>query len=217
MRVIASAALVAAGLVVAACGTSNPSQPSSASALTAAANATPPGSGKPEIDPTWANGQTVYMIGPTVIQNAKQNQPNLYAQAEELYLVVFPQTGPPPAPGAPPITLQPSRYMPQCNPCFHPGLPPPFVYHDHIITGAPGMGRNGTAGEFKAPWKIIIVQYELSYTQSSAFHPLTSATALDAAEQPGLGILHVINPTGANQFEIETGNVLICTIVSNKA
>ncbi|HKW02272.1 MAG TPA: hypothetical protein VJN96_20785 [Vicinamibacterales bacterium] len=221
MRIVTSAALVSVSLMVVACGTSNPSQPSGASALTAAANATSPGNGKdnngngkPEIDPTWANGQTVYMIGPHVIENARANQPNLYAQAEELYLAVFPQN-PPPTLLSGPITLL-SGYQPQCNPCFHPGLPLPFVFHDHIITGAPGMGKNGTAGEFKAPWKIIIVMYDPAYANSQGFHPLTSAAALDAAEQAG-GILLQINPGAANPFEIETGNVLICPIVSNKA
>jgi len=189
--------------------------------LTSAANATSPGNGndnngngKPEIDPTWANGQTVYMIGPHVIVNARENQPNLYAQAEELYLAVFPQAVPPTL-NSGPITLF-SGYHPQCNPCFHPGLPLPFVYHDHIITGAPGQGNNGTAGEFKSPWKIIIVMYDPAYANSPNFHPLTSATALDAAEQAG-GILLHINPGPGNPFEIETGNVLICPIVSNKA
>jgi hypothetical protein len=171
---------------------------------------------KPEVDPTWANGVQVSMIGPHLIVGARESQPELYAHAEELYLVVFPQASVP-QPGAGPITLMPSMYQPQCNPCFHPGLPFPFVYHDHVITGAPGHGTNGTAGEFKAPWKIILVQYDPTYLTSKNFHPLTSADAVDAAEHPGLGILQVINPTGANPYEIETGNVLICPIVSGHA
>jgi hypothetical protein len=36
---------------------------------------------KPEIDPTYANGQTVYMIGPHLIPNARETQPNLYQRA----------------------------------------------------------------------------------------------------------------------------------------
>ncbi len=128
-------------------------------------------------------------------------------------MVVFPQTTVP-QPGAGPLTL-PSGYQPQCNP-FHPGLPFPFVYHDHVITGAPGMGNDGTAGAMKAPWKIILVKYD-AYAASKNFRPLTSADAVDAAEHPGLGILQVINPGGANPFEIETGNVVICPIVSGHA
>src|SRR5262249_48037098 len=108
--------------------------------------------------PTWADGKTVYMIGPHLIEGAREKQPNLYAHAEELYLLAFPlpPTAPDPQPGAGPITLL-SGYQPQCNPCFHPGLPPRLVYHDHVIPGAPGMGNNGTAGGFMAPWKIIVL------------------------------------------------------------
>jgi len=47
--------------------------------------------GKPEIDPTYANGTTVYMIGPHLIVNARETMPNAYAHAEELYLVTYPQ------------------------------------------------------------------------------------------------------------------------------
>ena len=176
------------------------------------------GSGKPEIDPTWANGELVYMIGAHAVPGARESMPNVYAKAEELYLIVFPLAPgtPPPAPGAGPITL-PSNYQPQCNPCFHPGLPPPFVYHDHVITGAPGMGRDGTAGEMKAPWKIIILMYDPHYANSPNFHPLTSEQDINNAEQT-TGILVPLNQGGpGNQFEIETGNLLICPIVSKHA
>jgi hypothetical protein len=167
--------------------------------------------GKPEIDPTYANGQTVYMIGPHLIPDARDTQPNLYAHSEELYLATYPV--PPGTTG--PITL-PSGYQPQCNPCFHPGLPAPFVYHDHIITGAPGMGTSGTAGEYKAPWKIIIVRYNPLYALSPTFTPITSAADLDAAEAAG-NVFLPINPQGSNPYEIDTGNVLICPTVSSHA
>ena len=170
--------------------------------------------GKPEIDPTYANGKTVYMIGPHMIENARETQPNLYKQAEELYLVVYPQDGLP-TPSSPPITL-PSGYQPQCNPCFHPGLPAPFVFHDHVIAGAPGMGNNGTAGAMKAPWKIILVMYNPAYVASPFFTPIKSEQALDAAEEAG-GVFLPINQGGENAYEIETGNVLICPIVSSHA
>jgi hypothetical protein len=169
---------------------------------------------KPEIDPTYADGQTVYMIGVHQIQGARETQPNLYAHAEELYLLVYPQQTVPSS-GAGPITL-PSGYQPQCNPCFHPGLPAPFVYHDHVITGAPGMGNNGTAGEYKAPWKIILLVYNPLYALSPTFTPIKSAAAVDAAEAAGNVFLRV-NPQAANPYEIETGNVLICPTVSSHA
>jgi hypothetical protein len=170
--------------------------------------------GKPEIDPTYANGKTVYMIGPKMIENARETQPNLYRQAEELYLVVYPQQGLP-TPSSPPITL-PSGYQPQCNPCFHPGLPAPFVFHDHVIAGAPGMGTDGTAGGMKAPWKLILLMYNPAYVASPFFAPIKSEADLDAAEEAG-NVFLPINQGGENPYEIETGNVLICPIVSSHA
>lgn len=178
---------------------------------TAAADAA---GGKPEIDPTYANGTTVYMIGPHMVVGARESMPNAYAHAEELYLVVYPQAETP-GPGAGPITL-PSGYQPQCDPCFHPGLPAPFVYHDHVITGAPGMGKNGTAGEFKSPWKIIILMYNPAYVTSPGFKPLTSEADIDAAEEAG-NVFLPINQGGANPYEIDTGNLLICPTVSSHA
>src|SRR5437763_13892548 len=166
------------------------------------------GAGKPAIDPTYANGQTVYMIGPHLIMDARDTQPNLYAHSEELYLATYPVA----AGTSGPITL-PSGYQPQCNPCFHPGLPVQFVYHDHVITGAPGMGTNGTAGAYKAPWKIIILRYNPLYAMSPPFTPITSAAAVDAAEAAG-NVFLPINPQSSNPYEIETGNVLICPTVS---
>lgn len=170
--------------------------------------------GKPEIDPTYANGKTVYMIGPHMVVNARETMPNTYAHAEELYLLVYPQ-GFLPTPSSGPITL-PSGYQPQCNPCFHPGLPAPFVYHDHVIPGAPGMGTNGTSEGMKAPWKLILLMYNPDYVASESFTPLTSAAAIDAAEEAG-NVFLPINEGGSNQYEVDTGNLLICPIVSSHA
>lgn len=213
-------ALVAVGAI--GCGRSTPLQPSAAapapslaaSATAAAAALVTKAGGKPEIDPTYANGETVYMIGPHMIVDAKTTMPEAYEHAEELYLVVFPQDSIP-QPGAGPIVL-PSGYRPQCDPCFHPGLPAPFVYHDHVITGAPGMGNNGTAGEYKAPWKIILLMYRPDYAASPNFVPLKSESDIDAAERAG-NVFVPINAGGANPYEIETGNLLICPTVSNHA
>ncbi len=218
MRRLVRTALVLAIVSIVGCQRSSPIAPDQASpaqALSQSGDApTAAATGKPEIDPTYANGTTVYMIGPHLIVNAKATMPNAYEHAEELYLVVYPQASIP-QPGAGPITL-PSGYQPQCDPCFHPGLPPQFVYHDHVITGAPGMGKNGTAGEYKAPWKIILLVYNPAYAASPNFTPLTSVAAIDAAEQAGNVFLQ-INSGGDNPYEIETGNLLICPTVSNHA
>ena len=55
------------------------------------------------------------MIGPHVVFNAAQTQPNAYAKAEELYLIAYPQSALP----------LPSGYVPQCHPCIH--APPDFA------------------------------------------------------------------------------------------
>jgi hypothetical protein len=209
MRILPRALVALAAVSLVGCENSTPAAPFFSQSPAAAAS-----TGKPEIDPTYANGTTVYMIGPHIIPNARATQPNLYARAQELYLVSYPQASVP-APGAGPITL-PSGYQPQCNPCFHPGLPAPFVYHDHVITGAPGMGVNGTAGQFKAPWKIIVLVYSPAYVASPGFRPITSAADLDAAEAKGNVFLE-INSGGLNPYEFDTGNLLICPIVSSHA
>ncbi|HEY2165055.1 MAG TPA: hypothetical protein VGH04_13740, partial [Gemmatimonadaceae bacterium] len=105
---------------------------------------------------------------------------------------------------------------PQCNPCFHPGLPAMFVFHDHVLTGAPGMGNHGTAGDFKGPWKIIVLVYNPDYVASLFFTPIKSADELDAAEAAGKAFLP-INQGGANPYEVDTGNLLICPLVSRHA
>ena len=213
MRMLPAALLALTALSLAACERGTPVQPAQHAFSPSALHSNGNGSGKPEIDPTYANGKTVYMIGPHAIANARETQPNLYAHAEELYLLVYP-----PGTDGAPITL-PSTYQPQCNPCFHPGLPLPFVYHDHVITGAPGMGNNGTAGQYLGPWKIIILMYNPTYANSVNFTPLTSEAAIDAAEQQGATILLPFNqaPGAENPYEVDTGNVLICPTVSNHA
>jgi hypothetical protein len=218
-----------AAVSIAGCARSAPLQPDQTTATQAnaqsstavpASTVAPPSNaavspmGKPEIDPTYANGTTVYMIGPHLIVNAKETMPNAYEHAEELYLVVYPQQSIP-QPGAGPITL-PSGYQPLCNPCFHPGLPLEFVYHDHVIPGAPGMGNNGTSDGFKAPWKIIVLVYNPEYASSPNFVPLKSEADIDAAEAAG-NVFLPINNGGGNPYEIDTGNLLICPIVSNHA
>jgi hypothetical protein len=166
--------------------------------------------GKPDIDPSWVDGQIVYMIGPHLITNPN---PNLYAQSEELYLLVYP-INPTGSTTLGALTL-PSGYQPNCDPCFHPGIPLEFAYHDHVLTGAPGLGTHGTAGEFLAPWKIILLVYNPEVALSPTFAPVTSARDVDAAEAAGAFL--PINPGPGNPYEIETGTVLICPFVSPDA
>src|ERR1700693_2700345 len=88
-------------------------------------------------------------------------------------------------------------------------------HHEHVLPGAQGLGKNGTAGEFKAPWKIILLMYNPEVANSKTFTPVTSASDVDAAEANGVFL--PINPGSANPFEIETGSVLICPFVSPNA
>ena len=199
---------------IAGCEQPGPVQPK-LSALMAGASHDASGSGKPDVDPTYANGKTVYMLGPHLIVNARETQPNLYAKAEELYLVVYPQQVVP-SPGVPPITL-PSGYQPQCNPCFHPGLPAPFVFHDHVITGAPGNGKErysrriqgALEGHFADLQSGVRVVTHLRADQERGRPRRGGAGGQCVSADQSVG--------AANQYEIETGNVLICPIVSSKA
>jgi hypothetical protein len=83
------------------------------------------------------------------------------------------------------------------------------------VTGAPGFGNNGTAGEFKGPWQIIITMYTPAFAFSPSFKPVTSDEALDAAEAAGDFV--PLNPGGENPFEVPTGSILICPLVSSNA
>lgn len=170
---------------------------------------------KPEIDPSYAEGKLYYMIGPHLIAGAMVSKPNLYAQAEELYLLVYPIN--PSGTDTDPKAL-PSGYHPNCDPCYHPGLPPPFAYHDHVLAGAPGLGTNGTAGAMKGPWKLIVLMYNPEVAMDPNFKPITSAKDVDTGETNGTFLpINSDLAHGSNPFEFETGNVLICPLVSPAA
>lgn len=209
MQVIHKALLALAVVSLAGCERSSPVQPEGRDLTLVPTMSEGKGGGKPEIDPTYANGQTVYMIGTHLIVGARESMPNAYEHAEELYLLVYP-----PGTNGAPITLT-SGYQPQCNPCFHPNLPTNLVYHDHVISGAPGMGTNGTAGVYKAPWKLIVLVYNPAYVNSPGFAPIKSQADVDAAEEAGNVFLPIF--PGPNHYEFDTGNLLICPIVSNHA
>jgi hypothetical protein len=166
---------------------------------------------KPVIDPSYANGQIYYMIGPHIIPNPN---PSLLAQAEELYIVVYP-INPDGRTDLGPLQTN-NGTEPLCNPCFHPGFAPTWSYHDHVLTGAPGLGRNGTAGEFKAPWKIIIVMYSNAAIADPNFEPIKSAADLEDALQNHPELFQPPLP-GFPGLELDTGAVLICPFVAPDA
>jgi len=206
-----TASALAVALLIAGCDRSNPVQPVPRATAAASHDAT---GGKPEIDPTYANGQTVYMIGPRMIVNARETQPKLYEHAEELYLLVYPQQGTP-TPSSSPITLPSGCTVSLSGATMN--------RHERLAAWSsgrrsisPGMGINGTAGEMKGPWKIILLVYNPAYVSSPSFTPIKSEADIDAAEAAG-NVFLPINQGGDNPYEIDTGNVLICPVVSSHA
>lgn len=148
----------------------------------------------------YVDGQT-YQIntGAAVKIDASEG---LLANATPFYIIGFPV-----APGTVgPITL-PSGYQPQNN-----GLPSPIPYHDHVTTGAPGRGASGTAGEYRAPLRVVQLRYSWDYAYSPSFVPITSVGEIPAAE--GAGKLQIINPGAPDPYQIWTTTVLIRPIIS---
>src|SRR5439155_9836065 len=131
--------------------------------------------------------------------------PNELAQAPPLYLMVYP-VNPSGRTDLGPVTL-PCGYQPHCNPCFHPGLAPQLVYHDHLLEGAPGFGPDGTARDMKAPWRLIIRIYNPAFALDPNFVPIKADSDLAAADAAG-EFLPI--SAGPNPYEIETGIVVIC-------
>lgn len=171
--------------------------------------ATVPATAAQQTDLVYANGQVFTMMDLGAFPHPS---PGLLS-APNLYVLVY----------AP--TAIPTGYTPQCDPCDHPNLatlPGGGDYHDHVLDGAPGFGTDGTAGGMQAPWRLVLLFYNPAYTANAAnFQPITSDTALDAAEAAsaqalatgGLPELLPINPSANNPFEIVTPTVINCPLV----
>src|SRR5262249_49051458 len=98
----------------------------------------------PGTELVYAGGQTYTMHGVTLTTTASPGLP----AAPPLYVLAYL-----PSAGTSGTLTLPSGYQPQCNPCSQ----EPFAYHDHLITGAPGLGTNGTSGsDYRAPWRIVV-------------------------------------------------------------
>jgi hypothetical protein len=167
--------------------------------LSAAFTATP-GLAGPSGEAAYADGQTYWMHSAHVDTNPG---PGLL-DAPPIYVLGFSLAVPSGTTG--PITL-PSGYRPQCNPCDQ----EPIHYHDHLLTGEPGSGATGTARDYRAPWRIVIMQYSPGYADSPHFVPITSDTQLSVAEADG--DFAPINPSGPDPYQIWTNSVLICPLV----
>lgn len=159
----------------------------------------------------YADGKTYTMVTAT---SRPASSPGLET-APPLWVMVF-------APSAIPL-----GYTPQCDPCDHPNnpnLPAGGNFHDHLLPSAPGMGNDGTAGEYKGPWMITIVVFNPAFTHgNAAFQPITSdgqlaeveAASASALRTGGVPELLPINASGSNIFERSTGTILICPIVGS--
>lgn len=132
------------------------------------------------------------------------------AAAAPLYAVVYPlnplgrtDLGP----------LSVNGYQPQCDPCFHPGLPLQLVYHDHVLNGVPGMGTGGTAQEWQGTRHPIAVMYSPAYLADPGFRPLTTVAAVQAGEAAGRFLPINPDPAAANPFELPQPVVITIQLV----
>jgi hypothetical protein len=167
------------------------------SALTQHATAT--SSSKPCIQKAYMDGRVYCFSVERPINNASQA---LIASSQIMYVVTYPQLNSQCSgnlTGCKPLTL-PSGYSPQCDPCVQEA---PSVYHDHILSGLPASGENGT-------WAIVVVAYNPSFSSKVGFDPITSAQNLAAGEQSG--DFAKINPNGPNPYEMNTKTVLVFSV-----
>lgn len=170
---------------------------STAALLAAGTLAAPASIAAPSGEAAYADGNVYWMHSTHVVAGTSASG---LLSAPPIYVLGFPTD---PSTGRP---VLPTGYTPQCDPCN--GEPMP--YHDHVLTGEPGSGTNGTAGDYRSPWRVVLMQYNLAYVTGGHFQPVTSDTDLAAAE--GNDEFRAISG-GPNQFELWTDNVLICPLV----
>ncbi len=155
----------------------------------------------------YANGQEFCINLTKIITNPS---PGLLKTAEPLYIAAYfplPASCDTSNPSTCGPEILPSGYQPLCNPCFHGGALNNFPYHDHVISGAPGFGNDGTAGVMKGPWVLIVVAYNPTYSNQIGFTPFKSTAGISSGE--AAGDFMPINPTASNRYEINSGVVVI--------
>ena len=157
---------------------------------------------KQDAETVWANGKEWTMIAPTAVTNPN---PNLLASAPPFYVLAFP-----PDPTNPGHFILPSNYAPQCDPCLGVPVPP---YHDHLLTGAPGYGTGGTAGDYEGPWRVVLMVWNPAFVRGGHFAPVTSDEDLPAAIEAG----EFLPIGGPGVFEKPLPVVLIWPLVAPAA
>jgi hypothetical protein len=175
--------------------------PVMAAALSLLLATAPVAMARQDSETVWANGQEWTMIAPHAITDPN---PNLLATAPPLYVLAFPSNGH----GG---WVLPPDYSPQCDPCLGVPVPP---YHDHLLTGAPGFGTQGTSGgDYMAPWRLELMMYSPAYILGGHFVPVTSDEDLATAIAEGEFL--PIGPNGS--YAVPLPVVLICPLVSPNA
>ena len=133
------------------------------------------------------------------------------AAAEPIYVVVFP-INPLALTNLGPLSVQ--GYNPQCDPCFHPGLPLRLVYHDHVLSGTPNTGVGGGAQDWEAVRHPIAVMYSPDFINSVGFRPLTTVAQVQAGERYGDFLPINGDPSAANRYELPQNVVITIELVA---
>jgi hypothetical protein len=152
------------------------------------------GAAAPPLEPMYANDTVVFMSTPAAVANGGVNT------AQDFYLIRYP-------------VLPANGQHPLCNfSCPGPNGTPQV--HDVVLPGSPGFGAGGTAGSFNPHWHLLLLAYKPSWVVSPDFQPARSAAEVDAGEATG----HFLPLAGGqNPFELDTGVIFLCVIVSSHA
>ncbi|TAN32331.1 hypothetical protein EPN29_09155 [bacterium] len=134
--------------------------------------------------------------------------PGGLAAAKPLYVVVFP-INPLGLTDLGPLAVR--GYHPQCDPCLHPGLPLPLVYHDHVLNGVPASALGTNAEDWQATRHPIAVMYSPGYIAGPGFRPLTTVADVQAGERTGAFL--PLDPGAANPFELPQPVVITIQLV----
>jgi hypothetical protein len=147
----------------------------------------------PQLEPMYANDTTVFMSAPNAVAAGGAQT------AQDFYLIAYP--------------VVPAGVHPLCNPCSEPpGIPP---FRDVVLNGSPGFGTNGTAGAFNPNWHVLLLVYSPDWLNDPSFQPARSAAEVDAGEAAGHFL--AIAPGTDNAFELDTGIIFLCLLVSRHA
>src|SRR5215469_9459270 len=149
---------------------------------------------EPALEPMYANDTTVYMSAPNAVPPGGVNT------SQDFYLIAYP--------------IVPVGVHPLCNfSCPGPSNLPQV--RDVVLEGSPGFGTSGTAGSFDPNWHVLALAYSPAWLLDPNFQPARSAAEVDAGEAAGHFL--PINSGGENPFEVDTGVIFLCVLVSQHA